>query len=450
MAKKLITKEEIDGYLTESDYYKILGVARDAKTTDIEKTFRKLSVRWHPDKLKVIDEALTENAHNVFKKMSEAKDILIDEEKREIYNKYGLEGLRERGPEMSPEHQSEMMKEAFRQMFGEQIMKSSVPDLTITEEVSLEDLYTGRQYKKMIERLSLCIQCNGHGTQDGQEHKCTDCRGSGVQIRVVHNGHIIQHTQQICNLCRGGGMDIKIPKCTRCNGKKLMKEMKEVTIVIPRGAHEGIGIGIKEEGNEIPYNERRNGISRTNLNIKIKEKKHNLFERGFKIPVYKERPHPKDLKMNIKLSLVESLTGFSREIKLLDGKTINLVHEKIIKHNEVMVLSHMGMPKLDNNSIRGHIYVVFDVEYPDDLNATTKRRLWQLLTNTPYKELKDVKNKIYLDDPEKYKFENITNPDLHEKGFPFPGFNNNYGQQDTSDDEDSDSRQQQQQQCKMQ
>ena len=423
MPVKYITKEDIDRYSAEEDYYKLLGVDKKAETSDIEKAFRKLSVTWHPDKVKVKDEALKENATKIFKKLNEAKEVLCDEKKRQIFDKFGLEGLKEHGPEQHPEQQQEMMQEFMKQMFGEQLNRgSSVPDINIVEEVTLEDLWSGKEYKKQIDRFGLCKDCNGYGTEDGLEHKCGDCGGSGVQVKVVKMGPMIQQSQQMCGLCRGSGSNMKVKKCEKCTGKKVIREKADITVKIPKGAYEGIGVSIRNEGNEIPMQERdSSGKSRTNVNIKIKEKKHPLYERGFKIPKYKESVHPKDLKLNLKISLVESLTGFTKSIKTVDGKSINLVHDKIVKHGDILVIPNKAMPIIDKQNTYGHVFVVFDVEYPDDLNNNLKRRLWQLLTNTNYKELDDIKDKVTLESAEKYKFENLKDPNMHHfEGFPFP------------------------------
>ena len=419
----MITKTDVDKYLNEEDYYIILGIEKQATMSEIEKAFRKLSLKWHPDKQKFKDESLRENSTIIYKKLNEAKEVLCDENKRQIYDKYGLDGLKNTGPEMNPEHNNEMMNDFMKQMFGKHMpKKSSIPDIKIVEEVSFEDLYTGKQYKKELERYSLCNECKGYGTEDGFEHKCTDCGGSGVQIKVIRSGNMIQQMQQMCTLCHGGGSDPKIEKCNTCRGKKLVKEKKEINITIPKGAFEGINICLRGEGNEIPHEDREDSsVTRSNIAIKIKEKKHSIFKRGFKIPKYKENIDPKDLKIKVKISLVESLTGFSKKIKFLDDREINIYHDRIIKNGEVMIIPNYGMPVLNNtgnNNDHGHLYVVFIVEYPDDLNITTKRRLWQLLTNTPYKELSDIPNKVTLESPEKYKLEDFKSK--HEQNSPFP------------------------------
>ena len=421
----MITKADVDKYLNEEDYYTILGVEKQATMSEIEKAFRKLSLKWHPDKQKFKDESLRENSTIIYKKLNEAKEVLCNDDKRQIYDKFGLEGLKNNGPEMNPEHNNEMMNDFMKQMFGKQMSKkSNVPDIKIIEEVSLEDLYTGKQYKKELDRYSLCKECKGYGTEDGFEHKCTDCGGSGVQIKVIRSGNMIQQMQQMCTLCHGGGSDPKIARCNICHGKKLVKEKKEINIVIPKGAFEGVTVCIRGEGNEIPHEDRENSTTRSNIAINIKEKKHSIFKRGFKIPKYKENTNPKDLKIKLEISLVESLTGFSKKIKFLDDREINISHDKIIKNGDVMVIPNYGMPVLNNTGNNnehdhGHLYVVFDVEYPDDLNATTKRRLWQLLTNTPYKEITDLPNKVTLESAEKYKVEDFK--DKHDQKPQFPG-----------------------------
>jgi DnaJ-class molecular chaperone len=419
----MVTKDDIDKYLNENDYYKLFNLEKDAKATDIEKSYRKLSVKWHPDKVKVKDEKLLEDAHKVFKKLSEAKEVLTDTHKREIYDKYGLKGLQEQGPEVSPEQEQELMKEFMKQMFNDQFTKvANVPDINFVEELTLEELYTGKDYKKKIERFNSCKECNGMGTEDGNEHNCKDCGGTGVEIKIRQMGNMIQQMQQICTKCHGSGADIRVGKCVKCNGKKLVKEQAEINIKIPKGAYHGIVIGIRNEGNEIPPQDRNNANinqTRSNVHVKVKEKKHEFYERNFTIKNHQEISHPKDLKINLKISLVESLTGFTRDIKLINGKQTTIVHDKIVKHGDVLVIPNMGMPVIDNGLVMGHLYIVFEVEYPEDLKPNIKRRLWQLLMDTPYKEPSSVKNKITLESTDKYKydaFKEKTTP----RPFPFP------------------------------
>jgi DnaJ-class molecular chaperone len=431
----MISKDIIDKYLKEDNFYTLLGVEQTATKQEIEKAFRKLSVKWHPDKLKLADDNLLESAKQVFQKMNEAKDALTDERKREIYDKYGKDGLKENGPDMNPEHQQEMMQEFMKKMFGNKVnKKTSVSNITIIEECTLEELYNGKEYNKDVERLSLCKDCNGYGTEDGLEHKCTDCGGSGMQIKVIKQGNVIQQMQQICTLCRGSGSSSKVKHCAKCKGKKLFRENANISIKIPKGSYENIGLEIKNAGNEIPLNERdNNGYSRTSIIIKIKESPHVIYERGFRIPKYKENPEPKDLKMNLKITLAESLVGFSKTINFVNGKEITIFHENLIKQGDVLIVKNYGMPILENNTSNGHLYIVFDIIYPDKISNNTKKILWQVLTNTPYKEsnvtIKDTN--VHLDKPENIRNENSRNSRVP------PGYgrqNNNSGDNDDNDD----------------
>ncbi len=402
----MITKEIIDKHLKEDNFYTLLGVEKSATKQEIEKAFRKLSVKWHPDKLKLANDSLLESAKQVFQKMNEAKDALTDERKREIYDKFGKDGLKENGPEMHPEHQEEMMQEFMKKMFGNKFSKkSNVPNITLTEEFTLEELYNGKEYTKSIERISLCKDCNGYGSEDGFEHKCKDCGGSGMQIKVIKQGNMIQQMQQVCTQCRGSGSDTKVAPCKKCNGKKAFKEITNINIKIPKGAFEGIGLEMENMGNEIPLQDRGNK-TRSSIIIKIKEKQHNTYVRGFTIPKYKEQADPKDLKTTLTISLAESLTGFTKTLKALDDKPITIFHEKIVKQGDVLVLPNNGMPILENNSQKGNLYVSFEIEYPETISNNTKKILWQLLTNTPYKDTNySVSNNYKLELPDKYKFD---------------------------------------------
>ena len=434
----MIHKEDIDRILNEDDYYKILGVDKQSSASEIEKVFRKLSVKWHPDKVKVKDETLRESALSVYKKINEAKEVLTDANKREVYDKYGKEALKGSGPDMHPEQHADMMNEFMKQMFGQQQRsRSKVPNINLVEEFTLEELFSGKVYKKEIQRFSLCKDCNGFGTEDGLDHKCKDCGGTGMQVKVSRQGNMIQQMQQVCNLCKGSGSDTNVKTCQKCSGKKLIKENEEITIKIPKGAFNGITVEIQNAGNEIPLQERSNdGRTRSSIAIKIKEKKHSIYERGFTLPNIKDSPNPKDLKINMKITLAESLVGFSKTIKSLDGKNIPIVHDKIIKHGEILVLPNCGMPVLENSEITklGNLFLVFEVEYPQNISGNTKKILWQLLQNTPYKEVNTNGQKFVLESSDKYKTDKNSHGGVH---LP-PGFKAHFGGNDNeSDDDDS-------------
>jgi DnaJ-class molecular chaperone len=315
----------------------------------------------------------------------------------------------------------------MKRMFGNQFSKkSNVPNITITEECTLEELYNGKDYTKQIERVSLCKECNGFGTEDGMEHKCKDCGGSGMQIKVIKQGNMIQQMQQICMKCKGSGSDTTTSQCKKCNGKKAFKELSNISVKIPKGAYEGIGLEIENMGNEIPLQNRTNNKTRSSIIIKIKEKPHSTYVRGFTIPKYKENADPKDLKTTLKISLAESLTNFTKTLKFLDNKPITIFHEKIIKHGDVLVLPNNGMPILENNSQKGNLYITFEIEYPESISNNTKKILWQLFTNTPYKDTNySVSNSYNLELPDKYKFD--RNPRVP------PGYGQNHNHNDDSD-----------------
>lgn len=395
----MIGKEDIDKILNNAnDLYGILGVDKSATKNEIEKSFRKLSVKWHPDKLKVKEPELLEKAQEVFKKLSEAKEILTDPEKRETYDRYGMDGFRNNGgPEGMGVDPSDMMEEMMK-MFGKK--NKAETEITIVESFSLEELYMGKTYSKTIDCYMPCINCNGNGTDDGKDYSCPDCKGMGFSVKIMQAGFTVQQIRKTCSLCQGTGQKStngdKIKKCKSCDGNKKIKEKTEIKIQIPKGSYEGIGITIPNAGNYI------NKDKRSNIVIQIKEKEHPEFIRGFTIPEYKLKPCPEDLMMKMKITLAESLTGFTKTINFFNNKSLNIVHEKLIKHNDVLKIPKHGMPVLKTDTF-GDLYIVFEVEYPDDLTNATKRRLWQLLTNNPYKELSEIKNKVLLHSVPKIK-----------------------------------------------
>jgi DnaJ-class molecular chaperone len=411
MSNNLITKADINKYKNESDLYKLLDCNKNSTQNEIEKSYRKLSLKWHPDKQNLDDDTLKDEALNIYKKLVEAKEILCDESQRKIYDTDGLEGIKNN---FNSEAHTNMMNDFFNQMFGQNIQKSPVQNINIVEEFTLEELYNGKEYNKEIERTSLCNTCNGYGTEDGQNHQCNECNGTGIQIKVLRSGNMIQQIQQVCSVCNGMKMNVNIKKCKKCNGTRLYKEKKTINIKIPKGFYEGLSIELKNEGNELFNEYKKDNKTHTSIILTIKEKKHKMFVRRFQLKNYRVNCNPENLKLQLNISLLESLTGFTKEIQFLNGKKITIIHEDIIKHNDILMVSNYGMPKLNSNNLYGNLYIEFNVEYPKEFNNTIKRKLWQVLNNTNYKEdinLDIIDNKVKLNKLNYYE-ENNEKEDL--------------------------------------
>ncbi|VAI22915.1 unnamed protein product [Triticum turgidum subsp. durum] len=234
-------------------YYEILGVPKDASQDDLKKAYRKAAIKNHPDK---------GGDPEKFKELAQAYEVLSDPEKREIYDQYGEDALKE-GMGGGGMHDPFDIFQSFfggggnpfggggssrgrRQRRGE--------DVVHPLKVSLEELYNGTSKKLSLARNVLCSKCNGKGSKSGASMKCAGCQGAGykVQIRQLGPG-MIQQMQQPCNECRGSGETISDKdRCGQCKGEKVVHEKKVLEVVVEKGMQHGQKITFPGEADEAP------------------------------------------------------------------------------------------------------------------------------------------------------------------------------------------------------
>eukprot|EP01116_Phalansterium_solitarium_P020545 TRINITY_DN6103_c0_g1_i1.p1 TRINITY_DN6103_c0_g1~~TRINITY_DN6103_c0_g1_i1.p1 ORF type:complete len:284 (+),score=30.40 TRINITY_DN6103_c0_g1_i1:113-964(+) len=213
----------------ETEFYERLEITPDADQDTIKKSYRKMAIKYHPDK-----NPNNPAAAEKFKEVSEAYEVLSDPEKKEVYDKYGKEGLKEGGG----------MRDAadiFAQFFGGGSPFSSFfggggrggpkkgDDIVHELAVTLEDLYKGKTTKLSVTRNKICPKCEGSGTKvGGVSASCKTCNGSGRRMVIRQLGPgMIQQMQTVCDDCGGKGETVKEEdKCKQCKGKKVEKEKK--------------------------------------------------------------------------------------------------------------------------------------------------------------------------------------------------------------------------------
>lgn len=336
-------------------YYEILGVEKNASDSDIKKAYRKLAGKWHPDKnLDNHDES-----NRMFKQISEAYEVLSDEKKRSIYDKYGKEGL-ENGHHIDPE-------ELFKQMFSQhQEQEDEVPDVQCELELTFEQIYNGCTIKKEIERASLCNTCHGSGTKDGIVSKCKACNGSGKRMMMMGSEMIIQTH---CNACSGSGKKSdKENECKKCHGQQLRKEFVEIEVNVPKGVHEDYPIVISEEGHSVLLeNIHKTGKKRSDIIFIVKEKSHPNFKRFF--VKEKGKLDFSDIAIDINITLGESIVGFNRKITHLNNEEIDITITKPSRHEDILVFKKLGMPKINSQDL-GDLFVHIQVEEPEQVNLS--------------------------------------------------------------------------------
>lgn len=317
-----------------TEYYEILGVDKGADAKTIKKAYRKLAMKHHPDK---------GGDPETFKKMSVAYETLADPEKRELYDKYGKEGV-ERGGGGGGGDADDIMSMFFGGGGGGRSSGRSGPKKGKTVQhplkCSLEDLYNGKTVKISVNRQR--IKCPKGVSKDEAITMCTKCKGRGAVIQVRRMGPMIQQVQVACPDCNGSAFQMK-------DGVRLVKERKVLEVHVPKGAKHGYQIKFSGESDERP------GTLPGDIVFVVQEKDHSKFKRK-----------KADLLLEKKISLSEALCGCNFTVQHLDGRElyVSSPQGKIIKDQELMAIDSEGMPYEGNPFTKGKLFVLFTVKFP--------------------------------------------------------------------------------------
>jgi len=414
----------------DSSYYDVLDLPKTATADEIKKQFKKLAVKYHPDKL---PENEKEAGTVKFKQLNEAYAVLSNPEKRKIYDKYGKDAVNGQGPRsggFGPD-----IGDILNQL-NKQSKRDAVPPIKVVVDVTLEELYKGKKAKETFDRYTLCTECNSTGFKDKTKHSCNKCGGHGAVIKVVQIGPgMVQQMQQQCNECKGTGSDSNNnDKCTKCTGNRVVMEKHTVEFQIPAGSvHEDV-IMIKNEGNEIPHEntDAKQKHDRGKIAIILNEIDHALFKRGG--VAIDNKINPSNLIIEFNITLVEALCGFRREFTYLDGKKLYIEEVDVIKDGCVRVITGKGLPYKNKDYKRGDLYIKYNVDFPHTLTHEQKSGIYKLLTGKD-KEHEDDNNKV----SDEYTHIETHSVDMH-----------NHNTAGDSDDEDDHMHRGGEQQCHMQ
>ena len=287
--------------MSKRDYYQVLGVNRDASDDDIKKAYRKLAMKFHPDR-----NPDNPKAEEQFKEAKEAYEILSDAKKRPAYDQYGHAGVDPQAGGAGMGGFADAFSDIFGDIFGGGRAggggRSNVyrgADLRYNLEVSLEDAARGTETRIRIPTMAECEPCNGTGAKKGTEPKqCPTCGGHG-QVRMQQGFFSIQQT---CPKCHGTGRYIPDP-CPSCHGAGRIKEQKTLSVKIPAGIDEGDRIRLSGEGEH-----GMNGGPAGDLYVQVHLKPHTVFKRDHD-----------DLHCEMPISISTAALGGEIEIPTLDG-----------------------------------------------------------------------------------------------------------------------------------
>ena len=373
--------------MSKRDYYEVLGLIKSASPEEIKKAYRKVAIKYHPDKNKG-DKA----AEAKFKEASEAYHVLSDKGRRTNYDQFGhaaFEGAGGRGGFSNFDFTS-----AFSDVFGSDIFEDFFEgfggtrgrrrssdfrgeDLRYDLSISLEDAYNGKKKEINFSSSDKCITCNGSGAEPGSKPvSCSTCGGHG-QVRSSQGFFTIQQT---CPECAGSGEQISSP-CRECRGIGKKQTKKKIFTNIPKGVDDGTRIRLSGKG-EAGIKGGGNG----DLYIFVSIKTHSIFKRS-----------EENLFFEFPISLTDAALGATIEVPTIDGGKAKVKIPAGTQNEKQFRLKGKGMPMIRNKSY-GDLYIRSTTEVPVSLTKEQKNLLEQ------FKKLEDTKtNPIMKDFFEKAK-----------------------------------------------
>lgn len=290
--------------MAKRDYYEILGVDREADEKAVKKAYRRLAMKFHPDRNPDDPEA-----EDKFKEATEAYEVLADEEKRAAYDRFGHAGV---DPQMGGGgggFSGGGFGDVFGDMFGDIFTGGSSrsgrggaqrgADLRYQLDLDLEDAVKGSSVKIKVPTLAECEPCNGSGSEDGKVQTCSTCNGMG-QVRMQQGFFAIQQT---CPTCHGAGQSIRNP-CKKCHGEGRVQNTKTLEVKIPAGVDTGDRIRLTGEGEA-----GRMGGPTGDLYVQVNVRPHPIFERD-----------GANLYCEVPVSFVDATLGGELEVPTLEGR----------------------------------------------------------------------------------------------------------------------------------
>lgn len=352
--------------MEKRDYYEVLGVSKSADATEIKKAYRKLALKYHPDK-----NPGDKEAEEKFKEAAEAYDVLSNEEKRRRYDQFGHAGVGGAGQGgfgggMSMDDIFSQFGDIFGSFGGfsgfggfgggrsaRRVNRGT--NLRVKVKMNLQEIATGIEKKIKVKKYVACQHCNGTGAKDGKSYStCSTCKGSGQVTRVQNTILGAMQTTSTCPTCEGEGKIIN-EKCTFCNGEGVLMSEEVISINIPAGVGEGMQLSLSGKGNAA----RRGGVN-GDLIVLIEEEEHlELVRDG------------NDLLYNVFIGYPEAVLGETVEIPTIEGK-VKVKIEAGTQPGKILRLRGKGLPDV-NGYGKGDLLAKVNVWIPKNLSKDEKK-----------------------------------------------------------------------------
>ncbi len=375
--------------MSKRDYYEILGVSKNADKSEIKKAYRKVAVKYHPDK-----NPGDKEAEEKFKEAAEAYEVLSDDEKRAKYDRFGHSAFDGAGGfggggGMTVEDIFSHFGDIFGDMgfggfggFGRSTSSrkrvSKGTNIRIRVKLSLKDILYGTTKKVKVRKHVKCSYCNGTGAENNEVETCSTCNGRGQVIRVQNTFLGQMQTSSVCPSCHGQGTIIK-HKCSHCHGEGIVKGEEIVHVNVPAGVSEGMQMKLGGKGNAA----RRGGIN------------------GDLIVIFEEEEHPElirdenDLLYNLHISFPDAALGTSAEIPAIDNK-VKIKIPPGTQSGKILRLRGKGLPSYGTYG-KGDILVKVNVWTPTNLTKEEKRILEKLKDSSNFTPNPESEDKSFFD-----------------------------------------------------
>lgn len=382
--------------MAKRDYYEVLGVSKSASADEIKKAYRKLAIKYHPDRNP--DNA---EAEEKFKEAAEAYDVLYDEQKRKQYDQFGFNapgGGFGGGFGGGQGFSMDDIFSAFGDIFGghsgfggfegfggfggggSQKRQYKGTDLRLKVSLSLQEVASGVTKKFKVKKDVCCSHCKGTGSADGgSAETCSTCHGSGVVMKTARTPFGMMQTQGECPTCHGEGTIIK-KKCQHCHGNGVTKGEEVIEINIPKGVAEGMVVNVPGKGNAGP----RNGVN-GDIQVYIAEEENKTFVRDGQDVIY-----------NLLLDFPTAALGGDVEIPTIEGGKVRIKIEAGTQPGKTLRLRGKGLPAVQGyGSGMGDLVVHTSIYVPKTLSRDEKEAIEAMRNSDNFKGDDTTKKTIF-------------------------------------------------------
>lgn len=360
----------------DTTLYERIGVNSSASQEEIQTAYRKKSKLVHPDRF--TDENERKEATIKFQELGQAKDILLNEDKRRMYDQLGMDIFKNRmdqDDDISEMNPNDFFSNIFSSMNGFPGFKQKQEeeeDIICRLDVTLEQIYNAQTVNHIYKYKSKCSKCSGTGSNDGKLNKCSKCNGNGSVNVIRQMGPMIMKQEIHCSICQGKGKIVdKQNSCSICSGNGYIEKERSISVPLNSGLSQGDKISLDGKGHHLKY--------KSKLILVINELPHNIFKRV-----------QDNLIIIIELKLYQALFGFEKTINFLDGRKLLISSKSRTEHRTIRRIPNYGMKSIHSNTT-GDLLIQFIIKMPnlDSMPSETKNQIKSLIQSFDKKEALD-------------------------------------------------------------